>query len=91
MNKRNFLKIAGCSSIILAATGAGVGAFISTRTPKAALLPWERAGSGYSDPIRNALSYAILAPNPHNRQPWVVDLISPTEAVLICDLQRLLS
>ena len=40
--------------------------------------------------MRRALSYAILAPNPHNRQPWVVDLQSSTEAVLTCDLQRLL-
>ena len=48
------------------------------------------AGSQYTDPIRRALSFAILAPNPHNRQPWVVDLKSDTEAVLTCDLQRLL-
>jgi hypothetical protein len=41
--------------------------------------------------MRSALSYTILAPNPHNRQPWVVDLQSSTEALLTCDLQRLLS
>jgi hypothetical protein len=35
-----------------------------------------------------ALSYAILAPNPHNRQPWVVDLATPGEATLYCDLDR---
>jgi hypothetical protein len=40
--------------------------------------------------MRRALSYAILAPNPHNRQPWVVDLKSDTEATLGCDLARLL-
>ena len=87
LNRRKFLKIAGSSAVIVAAT---TGTFIFTRTPKAALLPWEQAGSQYSDPMRNALSYAILAPNPHNRQPWVVDLISSTEAVLTCDLSRLL-
>jgi hypothetical protein len=90
INRRKFLNIAGSSAVIVAATGVGIGAFVSTRTPKSALFPWEQAGSQYSDPIRNALSYAILAPNPHNRQPWVVDLISPTEAVLTCDLARLL-
>ena len=44
----------------------------------------------YSEPMRRALSYAILAPNPHNRQPWMVELKSDTEAVLTCDLNRLL-
>lgn len=90
MNKRKFLKIAGSTSLIFAATGIGAGAFIATRTPHAALLPWKTAGFEYSDPMRRALSYAILAPNPHNRQPWVIDLKSDTEAVLRCDLQRLL-
>ena len=87
MNKRMFLKIAGSGAIIVAAGAAG---FIGTRTPNAALKPWATAGSLYEDPIRRALSYAILAPNPHNRQPWIIDLKSNTEAVLTCDLDRLL-
>ena len=90
MNKRRFLRIAGSAGVIIAASAAGIGAFVGTRTPRAALRPWEAAGSQYADPMRRALSYAILAPNPHNRQPWVVDLKSSTEAVLTCDLQRLL-
>jgi hypothetical protein len=87
MNRRKFLKIAGAGGVIVAAGGVG---FVTTRTPTAALQPWQDAGSLYSDPLRRALSYAILAPNPHNRQPWVVDLKSETEAVLTCDLDRLL-
>ncbi len=90
MKRRNFLKIAGSSSVILAAAGAGFATFAGTRTPHAALQPWHSAGSDYSDPMRKALSYAILAPNPHNRQPWIVDLKGDTEAILTCDLQRLL-
>jgi hypothetical protein len=90
MNRRKFLRIAGSAGVIFAATGAGIGAFVATRNPEAAQLPWAKAGSHYADPMRSALSYAILAPNPHNRQPWVVDLHSSTEAVLTCDLQRLL-
>ncbi len=85
MNRRKFLKIAGSASIIVAAGGIG---FVMTRTPTRALQPWKDAGTLYSDPMRKALSYAILAPNPHNRQPWVVDLKSETEAVLTCDLER---
>ncbi len=87
MNRRKFLKIAGSTGVIVAAGGVG---FVATRTPKAALKPWKNAGSLYPDPMRRALSYAILAPNPHNRQPWIVDLKSGAEAVLTCDLNRLL-
>lgn len=87
MNKRQFLKIAGSAGIILAAATTG---FIATREPKAALMPWKDAGSLYADPMRRALSYAILAPNPHNRQPWIVRFISDTEILLLCDLDRLL-
>jgi hypothetical protein len=87
MNRRKFLAITGSTAVILAAGGAG---FALTRTPSKALRPWQQAGSLYDDPMRKALSYAILAPNPHNRQPWQVRLISDTEAELTCDLQRLL-
>ena len=88
MKRRKFLKIAGSAAVIVAAGGVG---FVATRTPADALKPWGDAGSSiYTDPLRRALSYAILAPNPHNRQPWVVDLKSETEAVLICDLNKLL-
>jgi len=87
MNRRRFLTISGSTAVILAAGGLG---FVATRTPTEALKPWAMAGSLYSDPMRNALSYAILAPNPHNRQPWTVALTSDTEAVLTCDLDRLL-
>jgi hypothetical protein len=87
MNRRNFLKIAGSTAIIVAVGGIG---FVGTRTPTSALKPWKDAKTLYSDPMRRALSYAILAPNPHNRQPWVIDLKSDTEAVLSCDLDCLL-
>ena len=87
MNRRKFLKIAGSAAVILAAGGGG---FVMTRTPTKALGPWKTAGSLYADPMRRALSYAILAPNPHNRQPWIVDIKSDSEAVLTCDLERLL-
>ena len=83
-NRRKFLKIAGSTAVILA---AGAGGYAATRTPEDALMPWAQAGQGRS-PIETALSYAILAPNPHNRQPWLVDLKSGTEAVLYCEPER---
>ncbi len=82
VNRRNFLKIAGSSAIILPATACSTGA-------DSARLPW-RATDSYSDPMRRSLSYALLAPNPHNKQPWVVELTSETQATLMCDLDRLL-
>lgn len=87
-NRRRFLKIAGASGVILAAAGGG---YILTRGPTQAMRPWAQAGAPiYDDPVRAALSYAILAPSPYNRQPWLVELQGPREALLYCDLDRLL-
>ena len=36
------------------------------------------------------MSYAILAANPHNTQPWIVDLTGPGNLDLYVDQQRLL-
>lgn len=80
-SRRNFLKILG-GGTILAATGAG--AFLATRTPNKALAPWEMAGK-YQDVRKWALSYALLAPNPHNRQPWQVDLSIPEQVTIYRD------
>jgi hypothetical protein len=87
MKRRKFLTLVG-GGIILAA-GAGIAARV-TRTPDRALLPWTQAGSAYSEPRMRALSYAILAPNPHNRQPWRIDLSIPGQVKLMVDPDRLL-
>lgn len=71
LSRRKMLSLVG-GGVVLAAAG-GAGAFVSTRTPYEALAPWQAAG-GYADARKRALSYAILAPNPHNRQPWLVEL-----------------
>lgn len=87
ISRRSFIRIAGGAGVIVA---AGVGGFAVTREPTTALKPWRTAGAGYTDPRKRALSYAILAPNPHNRQPWLVDLSSPDTVMLYCDRTRLL-
>ncbi len=86
LSRRRTLALIG-GGVILAAT-AGLGA-IATRKPRTASLPWTQAGQG-EDPRRRALSYALLAPNPHNRQPWLVDLRTPGEVTLYVDTGKLL-
>jgi hypothetical protein len=49
---------------------------------------WRSPGAGEADPRRFALAHAILAPNPHNTQPWQVELRGDDEMLLYCDLDR---
>ncbi len=86
MNRRNFLKIIGGGVILV----AGAGAWRVSSSPQTAHLPWEAAGNAYSELRQRALSHALLAPNPHNRQPWKVDLSTPDRVTLFVDTDRLL-
>ena len=88
MRRRQYLKLAG-GGVILAA-GLGCGVFYSEKEPSRAYQPWKSAGSAYTEPRLRALSYAILAPNPHNRQPWMIDLSTPREVTIYVDSERLL-
>lgn len=83
-SRRRFIALLG-GGVVLAAAGAS--AFALTRTPGKALAPWDAAGRE-TDPRRRALSYAILAPNPHNRQPWIADLGQPDRIVIWRDKER---
>lgn len=49
---------------------------------------WRDPGAGETDTRRFALAHAILAPNPHNTQPWLVDLDDSDGMTLFCDLDR---
>ncbi|MEQ1809331.1 MAG: hypothetical protein ABL889_05370 [Terricaulis sp.] len=49
---------------------------------------WRDPGAGETDPRRFALAHAILAPNPHNTQPWLVELDDADGMTLYCDLDR---
>lgn len=85
LTRRKTLAVLG-GGLILA---AGAGGYTLSRTPTAAVEPWKRAGQ-YADPRMAALSFAILAPNPHNRQPWSVDLSTKDAVTLYVDTTRLL-
>jgi len=87
VSRRGFIRMAG-GGVILAAGGIALAR--CDRMPSEAIEGWRQPGSGEKDVRKRILSYAILAPNPHNRQPWLVDLKTPDKIVLYCDRTRLL-
>lgn len=85
LSRRKALTLIGGGSVV--AASAGAAGFLTTRTPHAALAPWDTAGD-YDDPRLNALSFALLAPNPHNLQPWQVGLEGANTVLLHHDKAR---
>jgi hypothetical protein len=82
--RRGFMRVLG-GGVIFAALGASLWA--ATRDPVRAKEAWVLAGQE-ADSVRRALSFAVLAPNPHNRQPWLADLRVPDQITLFCELDR---
>jgi hypothetical protein len=86
MSRRTFIKAVGGSGLALVGVG---GTFAATRTPNRALLPWEELDNAPPADVRlDAFRHAILAPNPHNRQPWLIQLVGQDQAIIFCDLDR---
>src|SRR5258706_8635156 len=83
--RRRFIRTLGSAAVIAAAPALPACAPV----PEEAIEGWRLAGTD-PDLRRKIVSYAILAPNPHNRQPWLVDLRREGEISLHCDLERLL-
>lgn len=84
MQRRKFLKVLGSSAVIVSPLMAGCTSTAQLVDPTK---PWADAGQGDS-PMIQALSWALLAPNPHNRQPWQVALHGPRSATLYADPSR---
>ena len=82
MHRRAFMHLIG-GGVVMAATPACVA------TPRSATSAWSDAGAA-TDPRLHALSHALLAPNPHNRQPWLARLDGADAITLYVDRQRLL-
>jgi hypothetical protein len=84
-DRRDVLKLIGGGAVVAATAPlsgcSGVG------VSQAARGPWRNAGQ-YDDPRKRALSYALLAPNPHNRQPWLVRLEGADALTLQVDPAR---
>lgn len=87
-SRRNFITLAGGGVVLAAGAAVGLTAF-PIGLPDAAAA-WRDPGAGESDVRRKALSYALLAPNPHNMQPWKADLREANVITLSIDRTRLL-
>lgn len=83
--RRRLLRALGSGAALVALPGLSGCA----QVPEEAVEAWRRAGEG-ADLRRKLLSYAILAPNPHNQQPWRVALRGDSEILLYGDAARLL-
>lgn len=83
--RRDVLKVIGGAPILAATAGLlDPDPLRADGDPRA---PWRMAGR-FADLRRRVLSYALLAPNPHNRQPWVVRLDGLDSLTLYVDLDR---
>ncbi len=84
---RRLLLSAGIAGLAVTRTASGQA--VAAADPSA---PWAAApaAAGHPDPRVRALTWAVLAPNPHNRQPWIAELpdAAPDTVVLRCDLDR---
>lgn len=86
--RRDFIRILGggiLSAPLLAQAACAPSAGLPD--PVAA---WNQPGAGQDDDRLFALAHGILAPNPHNRQPWLIELQGADQAVLHVDRERLL-
>lgn len=88
MSRKAFLRVLGGGVVV--AAGAALAAPRLDAMPAEAVEGWRGPAAGESDPRRRALSWALLAPNPHNLQSWSVDLSQPDTIRLFVDGARLL-
>lgn len=85
-NRRTVILGAGAATVALVGVG---GWWRVMRQPETAKLPWQIKEAGSVEDVRlDALRYAILAPNPHNRQPWLLRLVGDDSVELRVDLDR---
>jgi len=88
MITRRAILTTGAASVVL--IGLGGTWWVTTGPAQSAREPWKAASTGFGDPRLDVLAYAILAPNPHNMQPWRIALGKGGDFTVYCDLDRLL-
>ncbi|MEM0986724.1 MAG: twin-arginine translocation pathway signal protein [Pseudomonadota bacterium] len=85
VSRRRVLMGGGAAALV---SGLGLAGYAHGPGLAEAVAPWAAAGQTFNDPRMNALSYAILAPNSHNRQPWQFELRGEDKIDVYCDLDR---
>lgn len=88
MNRKEFIRLVGGGMVAAAALPMS-GCSLSSDFPDQAVEAWTGPAKE-SDPRRRALAYAITAPNPHNLQPWLVDLRERDVITVMTDRERVL-
>ena len=83
-SRRNFILGAGGTLALVAAAGT----WRVMRMPQTATAPWKLEPKPLADVRLDAFRHAILAPNPHNRQPWLIRLDGNDKAIITCNLDR---
>ena len=86
--RRRFVRTLAGGAIVAAVPLSGCGT-LAAGVPDSANAAWSPDARS-DDPRVRALSWAILAPNPHNRQPWLMELAGDDEIVVRVDATRLL-
>lgn len=84
-SRRMVIAGAGITTLVLV---GGAGVWRVTRRPQTALQPWILDPKPPADVRMDAFRHAILAPNPHNRQPWLIRLEGDDSATLSCDFAK---
>lgn len=88
MQRRKFIRLAG-GGVVVAATVPMSACSLSEDFPNQAVEAW-KGPQNESDPRRRALAFAITAPNPHNLQPWLVNLQETDVITVMTDHERVL-
>jgi hypothetical protein len=89
VDRRQFIRVTEGGLVLAATAATATLAGCTPQMPDGAIAPWKGPPAD-AELRRWVLGYAILAPHSHNLQSWRVDLATPGEIVLRCDLQRLL-
>lgn len=89
---RRHVLIGGGAAVLVLGAGGLWRVSSWTQNLDDATQPWREAGAGAgksSGDVRlDCLAFAILAPNPHNLQPWLIKLDGKSGITIFCDKDK---
>ena len=88
MQRRQFIRLGSGGLVWAAVAGTSLAGCSAAQVPSGAVAAWQPPAQ--TDLRHWVLAHALLAPNPHNMQPWLADLGTPGQITLRLDPQRLL-